>query len=456
MQFDSQVISRCLFLFFIVCIAVYFMFVNKNITREGYEDNLPKDKDALTKTVTEILNDLYPNNPPSQKLVGFYVDYATQRVLTRDDLMEVIQGSAPALERTFKESGSQPATTAYGTEDEVTEFYKEILLRNPDANELAQYAKLLKEDPNFNTEKLKQLLYASEEYKRLEKTQTNAVYSNLMGGVTDRQLTLMVTTYCKQVTGQDNLDNDTISFLKKKLLSLNLDEVKFKDFLDKYMKGEKYTAAAPSQTTPAVTTTASGAENAGGVSKEDLDKFKQQVLDEVRQSMVNQPNVSAEQNSAYTDQSSGQMQSTVQPPNKQVIEILLKTAKDNEKDTYLDSQNVMNTIKDQAKCVFDKNAEDNYYRSLGPNSALAALQDKRNTDDLRSTCIRNKKYLGVDEDMVLDPSQKWTVPQKHPPVCVGGKNDYQPTMDQTALIGTLLKDAEQTDVGSILPPIPPR
>jgi hypothetical protein len=41
-------------------------------------------------------------------------------------------------------------------------------------------------------------------------------------------------------------------------------------------------------------------------------------------------------------------------------------------------------------------------------------------------------------------------------VCVGGKNDYQPQNDQTALIGTLLENAKNTKVGSVVEFYPPK
>jgi hypothetical protein len=53
--------------------------------------------------------------------------------------------------------------------------------------------------------------------------------------------------------------------------------------------------------------------------------------------------------------------------------------------------------------------------------------------------------------MVLLPGQEWSVPQKHPPVCYGNKGNYNPTIEQTALIGTLLGDAKDTEIGSIMP-----
>ena len=138
-------------------------------------------------------------------------------------------------------------------------------------------------------------------------------------------------------------------------------------------------------------------------------------------------------------------------PNKPVIEILLKTARENEKTSYIDSQNVLNEIKKEAKCVFDQEEIKKVKQQT-----LAEIQQERNKQNMQSTCTRNMKALGYDEDMVLDPSLKWSVPQKLPPVCTGGKNEYKPEVTQSSLIGTLLTDATDTKVGSILPINPPR
>lgn len=467
MNLNSQTVSRFVFLFFIISISVYFMFVNKNFADElvekfeekKKEEQLSKDKQKLAELVKQLYIEIYKddinNNQPSQKAVDFYVDYAMQRNLTRADFKEVIQGSAPALERTFKDSSakSPPPNEVFGTEDEVTELYNEILFRNPDEAELYTFAKLVKTDATFSLEKLKQILYASEEYRRLEKTQTNTVYSNLMGGVTDRQLDLIVATTYKNITGKDDLDTDTKKFLRKKLLSFNLNEVTFQKFVESYVKGAPVPPLSENDKKKLQNSldavAAANQKKGDSLTKEDMEKFKQDILAEVKNSLKNVPKDPKE---GYTHK--GQENSQVNP-NKQVIEVLLKTAKESERENYLDSQNILDRIKEEAKCVFDKNAVDEHYSSLG-KSSLAQLQDQRNTEELRNTCIRNRKFLGVDEDMVLDPSLKWSVPQRHPPVCVGGKNTYQPVVDQTSLIGTLLEEAKDTEVGSILPKVPPR
>ena len=462
-KFNSQTAARMVFLLFIIIISVYFMFTNQRInqplpqvrerfttqeeavtvTQEEAQDQLlPKDKESITKIIIEIYGELYKGDlkksKPSQQAIDFYYDYTTKRSVTRSDLQDIIESSAPALEKSFND-GSAPnytsATEVFGTEDDVVQLFNEILFRNPDEAELYTFAKLLKQDKSFSIDKLKQLLYSSEEYKRLEKTQTNTAYSSLIGGVTDRQLTLIVTTIYGQVVGTQSIDADLLKFLKKKLIQFNLDEDVFTDFLKKYIANQPFVQSESKQNTQNTQS------ESNAVTQEDLQNLRESVLQEVKSSFENSPK--ADQNQQGYTGTNGQTQSTVQNPNRQVIEILLRTAKDDQKENYLDSQNVLDKIKEQASCVFDKNSTDSQYSK--PSQDAAQLFDQRNTEELKNTCIRNKKYLDVDENMTLDPSLRWSVPQKRPPVCVGGANNYQPIIDQTALIGTLLPDAIASD-----------
>lgn len=69
-------------------------------------------------------------------------------------------------------------------------------------------------------------------------------------------------------------------------------------------------------------------------------------------------------------------------------------------------------------------------------------------DDLE-TQWRKEKY----KDLILLPGMEWSIPMKRPPICTvqGGCSEPKPVLDQTALIGTLLEDADMTDNGSIMP-----
>lgn len=88
---------------------------------------------------------------------------------------------------------------------------------------------------------------------------------------------------------------------------------------------------------------------------------------------------------------------------------------------------------------------------------LAHKQEKRNLNELKFACNR-RKYANDDnynfDDMVLRHDQSWKMPYQKPPVCHMNskqKCSVNPVQTQTALIGTLLSDAKNTKVGSIMP-----
>jgi hypothetical protein len=89
------------------------------------------------------------------------------------------------------------------------------------------------------------------------------------------------------------------------------------------------------------------------------------------------------------------------------------------------------------------------------NSTLLSDEiDRRNTDELYSACKRNAQ----GEDMMLLEDRKHLEEVEayyryRAPVCVpfdGTACSVSPSLDQTALIGTLLTEAKKTNVGSLL------
>jgi hypothetical protein len=310
---------------------------------------------------------------------------------------------------------------------------------------------MLKQDPTFNTDKLKQILYGSEEYNRLEKTQSNQVYSNLIGGVTDRQITLITMTHYKAVTGKEGIDPSELVFLKKKLVDFNLDEVIFRKFLENYMNDipfnqEMIVAEKIRQYEALQAKTSQESPPKADPKPTTFDTIKKELYTQLYNELTGNKQ-------GYTDQKGVEHAVTQEQPNRQVIEVLLKTSAASERtDNYLDSSDVLDSIKKQASCVFSKDMKN----QQDQQKSMAELINQRNNQNLKDTCVRNKTYLGLDEDMVLDPALRWSLPPRRSPVCVGGKNKYQPMIDQSSLIGTLLDDAKSTKVGDVVDFLPPK
>eukprot|EP00798_Chlamydomonas_sp_ICE-L_P019624 gene19624-26308_t len=97
----------------------------------------------------------------------------------------------------------------------------------------------------------------------------------------------------------------------------------------------------------------------------------------------------------------------------------------------------------------EKNCPADYYMK---EVSVADLVKERDADKLKYACDRASKYINADDTGKLFPEYEWSVPQKRPPVCVSSaKCTAHPSIDQTSLIGTLLSDAKNTEVGSIMP-----
>lgn len=387
---------------------------------------------SLTQKVIEAYKELYGAEPkPSE--TAFYVKFFTNRDASPEYMKEIISTSAPTLQKTLK-AGTLPLIpdTPQGTEDEVISIFNEILERQPDAEEVQYYSTFIKAGP-ANVEKMKLLLLQSNEYKRLQKLQNNTAYGYLLGGITDRQLTIMVVGIYNQVSGSGNkLDEDTLKFLKKKYLEFQLDEQVFKKFIQDFIvfDSKSKTVNQPTEgESPEVDANTNRA-NAAITDKLLETTFeKENKLQPPSSSQVpatsDKPQETSDKKEQYTQQCPAGSQSQV------------------------DTDKLIKAIKENADCQFSKNGVDDQNRD---EPSMADTINDRNRDELKNICQRNKTFSKYHhENMVLLPGQEWSVPQKHPPVCYGNKGNYSPLVDQTALIGTLLGDAKDTEIGSIMP-----
>lgn len=84
----------------------------------------------------------------------------------------------------------------------------------------------------------------------------------------------------------------------------------------------------------------------------------------------------------------------------------------------------------------------------------ASQQQIRNLNELKFGCTRSKQRTKIAhkyDDMVLRHDQLWRMPEKKPPICKKGNCSVNPMHVQSSLIGTLISDSEDTQIGSIMP-----
>jgi hypothetical protein len=339
-------------------------------------------------------------------------------------------------------------------------------MRNPDRRELYSFAKMMKDDPTFTMDKLRQVLIASEEFKRMERTQNNKVYVNLQSNITDRQLTMQVTKLHNDVTGKDYIDEDTLKFLKKKFVQFDLNEQVMIQFIQNYMSGKPFTGPAPST------------QDKKAASDAQIAEIKKQIMADIEAAKKNDAlaTTASATTASATDTSSAKETPSEKKKekekfqdgtnvyndaniynffgegaNEEVISSLL--SKSTNKNGNIDTSSLIDNIKGGGSSLCKYSADDEI---LARNKQeLADYVNDRNMNHLKNVCTRNKKYMNADDNMVLFPEYKWSVPERRPPVCSGRTETVSPLMDQTALIGTLLPQAKDTKVGSILPVFPP-
>lgn len=132
----------------------------------------------------------------------------------------------------------------------------------------------------------------------------------------------------------------------------------------------------------------------------------------------------------------------------------------------------MKAVKEKVKSIENEDEldmDDEYERPIEkttyPNrcgneedqTKLAEKKESRNMEELEMGCKRSTKREQLAhkyDDMVLRHDQMWKMPERRPPVCKMNskkKCPVNPVEVQSSLLGTLLHDSKNTEVGSILP-----
>jgi hypothetical protein len=271
----------------------------------------------------------------------------------------------------------------------------------------------MKKDKSFTLQKLSEVLLTSREHIILEKNQRNLVQGELLSNITERQLQIVIKELYKSIY-QYEPDKATFNFLKVKFIEFNLNEEKLIVFI-KDIKSAESSAASKSTTSKLSKSNNTDNERSNASQTDVYDKYIAQKPD---------------------------TKSLVMEKPQQIKEHFTECDADSDPVT---TEKIIENIRNQPKCKFDRNKIDN------DSQALSDFLKQRNDDLHDEDCKRGKKYYNADDDLVLFPEFKWEVPQRRPPVCYSKGNNYQPLADQTALIGTLLEDAKDTQVGSIMP-----
>jgi hypothetical protein len=328
--------------------------------------------------------------------------------------------------------------------EDIFEKYMTILGHYPPINEYRIISKKLNTD---NSEyKLSDLENELKEKKdSRDKNMINDVYKEIYG---------------REPTMSEYLDAKKDKFLSRDALKESLlgDKESTTATIGSESKSSEVTTTSTSTSTASegsessATTTATGTYNKEDTTKSyGMDNIKQKLYDSAK-SIFSETAIGSLVQNIPVDFSTTKihMEGLSKPKPKSKSKFMQKPIEyeeDDEEEEEYNTSDMIDTIEESSKRQF---CSDNKYWE---NDTLANARNSRNMEDLELQCKRGSRFLNADDNMVLYKEFEWSVPQKRAPICtpVSGGCDVQMSNEQTSLIGTLLNQAENTQVGSILP-----
>lgn len=407
--------------------------------------------ESLVKNVFVEVLKRPPTPTELDKYIGLYLDNHMRsqqdlEFILRMDVESVIKTEKVDKNLLFNEQSKEPHQDYEGYKT-IISIFEQTLGRNPNTSELKFYYNMMVKD-GVDQEKLKSILVSSREYDILKKNQSNEVHGELAANVTEKQLEMSINEMYNAVYYKYP-DEATFKFLKAKFLSFNMNEEKFAIFLKKLKAVE---AGEPTRSTqlPRVSQQIDDVAMQQTKTKSNQELFSEvvtQVPDVTgRLSYANAATVQPRDGNGIGESigSTLMQQHPIDPP--AVYDNHVSNQYDNDSRALPTIEPIHGFI-DAIKCSqeFDKNKFENAQDMRQKTAGYSKEQCNFNAK-------KTKNYWNADDNLVLRPEFKWQVPMRRAPVCYAtDAKNYDPSIQQSSLIGTLLDEAENTSVGSIMP-----
>jgi hypothetical protein len=297
--------------------------------------------------------------------------------------------------------------TAKTLEDEITDIYLEILMRQPTGTELIDHVRRIQRG-TMTLEGLRERLIESDEYERMMKTQSNQLAPELDRMLSDRSIVEKLSRIYREERGKA-IPEKMIQPLKDIYIELDYNEFAFRAFL-RDSAYEDFEADVLRMLTPTRADVLALFEK----------RFNKEAIIAEGARLKKEYDALKANAGASSSGSGGSPVAANEAGDARCIG-----------DLDSDSKDMLSSIQQMCANLFDK--------------------------DLEAQCLdKNAKSIILTHhgDMVLRPEYEWSVPQQRPPVCttLGQKPLIQPVMvNSSLLLGTPLEDAADTQVGSIMP-----
>ena len=321
---------------------------------------------------------------------------------------------------------------------EIIDVYMKTLERLPSPAELDHHynkvdaSRKSKSKQPYTTTTLRSLLQQTREYHILKSNQTNRVYTELPSNASDRQVTVKVREIYQRVFGSLPTAHNE-EYAKGMFVKFELDEKRLEEFL----RGIKRLEASSSS---------SDKDSNKAVKRPDL--WDRAVKQDDRNDLTKPSTLKSSKDPSNIDlRKYGN--------DRDEFYAIMHATQDAMHDRALKELICKSTMQRESceKQTIQKESHDKTAATR-----FAGSQSSRNADQLRMACARSSstsQYTNAQRNqlnhLVLREDQAWSVPQQRPPACYGATSQVSPLVGQTALIGTLLADASDTKVGSIMP-----
>lgn len=315
----------------------------------------------------------------------------------------------------------------------VTQAYKNVLDRTPTEPELVEYHARLQDDDTFDVSALENALRETGEYRRLVRLQSQSANPGLEGALTEAQVLGKLRSFYRKEVGVDP-DEATLVFLRERYRRTSLDDIYIQELIK-------------------------------SISKVSDDSMKRKLA-------KGKDGKGANGNGTGTD-GKGVDGKGVDGKGKDSKGKGADGKGADKHDPALDggrNADAMTALCKKLGADADKLKADIDCGKLSADSLLGGRCPKerdgapdqlsqvllqRQIDSTASISCRASRAMQAAElasaGYVIPPEQlgSWAVPQKHPPICVGGNTGkphvWGPVNDQTALIGTPLDASKEME-----------
>lgn len=499
-------LSRIILLLILVVIIVIVMYFNKKHNMiEKFSNNISIDS-VYEKTINDVYRNLLGRNSHAFEVEKLKQVMKSERDETK--VIEVVKQTEEFIEKSKLDDAIKKAKGTSDTESVlksletvklkermdifriVIDLYNEILDRMPDTQELNYYSFRLTNTEDFDKGKLQTILYNSGERKMIEKNQTNVVNADAYSRLTTAELNLKISTLYKEVLKtEDEPPEVTRNFLKSKYIEYDMNDQKISDLiklLQKYddvdLESNEFLKCSIEDDISKINNNNSNNSNnvdssiidSGGMIDTNstnntidinntIDTINTNSTNTNKNNNTNQKNNTNKNNK--NNKNNNKKVDDIQKLKSEIAKISSELENIGEECDNIGEDDINNDNTGNGKrAVYLDDVDD---RTCSRRETKDAFYDnlkkvQKTTDYMydykldrdvskiqgRTNC---KKYLNAYDDMVLFPEYKWSVPEKRQPVCYFEQSRVNPSLDQTALIGTLLEEADNTKVGSIMP-----